>query len=164
MQHVCVFGTLTAYFNRWLAAFRHVFPVSPNDPQSLCGHRSYQLPARLKHGHILITYLFRRPQSFTSCKEYRTWTFNGNPGEALRSFYTSLNTLSTSRHCEIRIYDIDKFYKKLYHNQDTVTVIFFTWYYLYIMQFQLLIPWMKSHGITIQMKHLQQYFHIVLFI
>lgn len=32
LQHVCVFGTLTASFNRWLAAVRNVFAVSPNDP------------------------------------------------------------------------------------------------------------------------------------
>ena len=47
MQHVCVFGTLTASFNKCLAAVRHVFAVSPNDPQSLYGHKSYQFPARL---------------------------------------------------------------------------------------------------------------------
>ena len=39
----------------------------------------------------------------------------------MRSFYAiALNRLSTSRHCEIRIYDIVKFYKKLYHNRGTV--------------------------------------------
>ena len=32
LQHVCVFGTLTASFNGWLAAVRNVFAVSPNDP------------------------------------------------------------------------------------------------------------------------------------
>ena len=46
----------------------------------------------------------------------------------MRSFYTiTLNRLSTSRHCEIRIYDNGKFYKKLYHNR--VTVVLFTGYY-----------------------------------
>ena len=35
---------------------------------------------------------------------------------------------------------------------------------IYIMFFQLLSLWMKSYGVTIQMKRLQQYFHMVLFI
>ena len=39
----------------------------------------------------------------------------------------------------------------------------FTWYYL-IGMFFLLSLWMKSYGVTIQMKPLQQYFHTVLFI
>ena len=39
----------------------------------------------------------------------------------------------------------------------------FTWYYLFILRFLLSSLWMKSYRVTIQMKHLQQYFHIVLF-
>ena len=46
---------------------------------------------------------------------------------------------------------------------------YFVWYYLFSMSFQLisfqlLSLWMKSYGVTIQMKPLQQYFHMVLFV
>ena len=39
-----------------------------------------------------------------------------------------------------------------------------TWYYLFGMWFLLLSRWTKYHGVTIRMKHLQRYFHMVLFI
>ena len=40
----------------------------------------------------------------------------------------------------------------------------FTWYYLFSMYFKLLSLWTKSCSVTIQMKPLQPYFHMVLFI
>ena len=56
-------GTL----NRWVGAVRHIyiyiyiffffffffFEVLSNDSNSLCGHKSYQFPTRLKHGQLL---------------------------------------------------------------------------------------------------------------
>ena len=48
-------GTL----NRWIGAVLHVFfclfffAAFSNDPKSFCGHKSYQFPARLKHGQLL---------------------------------------------------------------------------------------------------------------
>ena len=38
----------------------------------------------------------------------------------------------------------------------------FTWYYFFSMQFWLSRLWMKSYGVTIQIKPLEQYFHMVL--
>ena len=41
--------------NRWFGAVRHVFfVVLSSDPKSLCGYKSYQFPARLKHGQLLL--------------------------------------------------------------------------------------------------------------
>ena len=40
----------------------------------------------------------------------------------------------------------------------------FTWYYLFSMLLLLLSLWIRSYGVTIQMKPLQQYFHVVVFI
>ena len=44
--------TLRTSSQVWLTANRHFFAVPLNDPKSFCGHKSYQTPARLDHGHI----------------------------------------------------------------------------------------------------------------
>ena len=50
------------------------------------------------------------------------------------------------------------------HSNETSSAVLSHGQYLFSMRVQLLSLWMKSYGVTIQMKPLQQYFHMVLFI
>ena len=51
-----------------------------------------------------------------------------------------------------------------YHSNETSLVVLSHGTIYFSVQFYLLSLWMKSYGVTIQMKPLQQYFHMVLFI